>query len=57
MIWKYIIIFHRWASMGADGWSYSEVLPYFIKSEANDDPQLIKSGSSVITISFQWDLT
>ncbi len=30
--------------MGADGWSYSEVLPYFIKSEGNDDPQLIKSG-------------
>ena len=25
--------FDRWAKMGAEGWSYNEVLPYFIKSE------------------------
>ena len=24
-----------WASMGATGWSYEDVLPYFIKSENN----------------------
>lgn len=24
-----------WSSMGCDGWSYDEVLPYFIKSERN----------------------
>lgn len=25
--------FDRWAALGADGWSYAEVLPYFRKSE------------------------
>lgn len=25
-----------WRQMGCDGWSYSDVLPYFIKSEDND---------------------
>jgi len=24
-----------WASMGSTGWSYEDVLPYFIKSENN----------------------
>ena len=24
-----------WAAMGATGWSYEDVLPYFIKSENN----------------------
>ncbi len=36
----------RWANVfGADGWSYSEVLPYFIKSEQQTDPELSKSGN------------
>jgi len=26
-----------WASMGATGWSYEDVLPYFIKSENNQN--------------------
>ena len=25
--------YNNWAKMGADGWSYDEVLPYFLKSE------------------------
>ena len=25
--------YNRWAEMGADGWIYDEVLPYFLKSE------------------------
>jgi choline dehydrogenase-like flavoprotein len=28
--------FDDWASQGAVGWSYKELLPYFIKSEANE---------------------
>ncbi|MCU0437228.1 MAG: GMC family oxidoreductase N-terminal domain-containing protein [Raineya sp.] len=29
--------YNDWASMGCDGWSFEEVLPYFIKSEHNED--------------------
>jgi choline dehydrogenase len=28
--------FDDWAAMGNPGWSYAEVLPYFIRSESND---------------------
>ena len=28
--------YDHWASLGNDGWSYEEVLPYFIKSEHNE---------------------
>jgi len=27
--------YDTWAAMGATGWSYEDVLPYFIKSENN----------------------
>lgn len=29
-----------WAALGNYGWSYEEVLPYFIKSEDNRNPYL-----------------
>jgi len=29
--------FDQWADMGATGWSYREVLPYFTRSENNED--------------------
>jgi choline dehydrogenase len=29
--------YDEWAALGNRGWSYEEVLPYFIKSEANED--------------------
>jgi len=32
--------YDRWAQNGCDGWSYDEVLPYFIKSENNLRPSL-----------------
>ncbi|KAG1665350.1 Glucose dehydrogenase [FAD, quinone] [Nymphon striatum] len=32
--------YDSWAENGATGWSYQEVLPYFIKSEANTSPLL-----------------
>ncbi|PSL07444.1 GMC family oxidoreductase [Cecembia rubra] len=31
--------FNEWAALGNSGWSYDEVLPYFIKSEHNEDFQ------------------
>ncbi|OQV26099.1 Glucose dehydrogenase (FAD,quinone) [Hypsibius exemplaris] len=35
--------FDGWARNGATGWSWADVLPYFIKSENNNNPELRKS--------------
>ncbi|KAL2716003.1 hypothetical protein V1478_013679 [Vespula squamosa] len=35
--------YDKWARMGNTGWSYEEVLPYFLKSEDNRNPYLQKS--------------
>ncbi len=32
--------FDQWEKMGAKGWSYKDVLPYFKKSECNNNPEL-----------------
>ena len=31
-----------WAEEGNHGWSYADVLPYFLKSENNRDPEVSK---------------
>ncbi|KAJ8321795.1 hypothetical protein KUTeg_000266 [Tegillarca granosa] len=35
--------FDNWVKMGADGWSYDEVLPYFLKSEGTRIPEFENS--------------
>ena len=35
--------YDTWSALGNYGWSYDEVLPYFIKSEDNRNPYLAKS--------------
>ena len=36
--------YNRWADLGAYGWSWDEVLPYFIKSEDNQDSAVASNG-------------
>jgi choline dehydrogenase-like flavoprotein len=33
-----------WERLGNYGWSYDDVLPYFIKSEDNLNPYIVKNG-------------
>ncbi|KAH0950022.1 hypothetical protein HN011_000820 [Eciton burchellii] len=35
--------YDNWARLGNIGWSYDEVLPYFLKSEDNRNPYLVKT--------------
>ncbi|KAK7504981.1 hypothetical protein BaRGS_00004009 [Batillaria attramentaria] len=35
--------YNTWAEQGCEGWSYKEVLPYFIKSEDNTNEEYVKS--------------
>ncbi|XP_077980064.1 alcohol dehydrogenase [acceptor]-like [Glandiceps talaboti] len=35
--------FDSWARLGAKGWSYDEVLPYFLKSENNTNEEYLKT--------------
>jgi choline dehydrogenase-like flavoprotein len=37
----------QWAELGAEGWSYQHVLPYFKKSQNMQDQQLRKSGEFI----------
>lgn len=32
--------YDNWARIGNEGWSYEEVLPYFKKSEDNENPEV-----------------
>ncbi|KAH9421299.1 hypothetical protein DERP_013748 [Dermatophagoides pteronyssinus] len=36
--------YDRWVDLGAYGWSWHDVLPYFIKSEDNQDPNVASNG-------------
>ncbi|GIY76537.1 glucose dehydrogenase [Caerostris darwini] len=34
-----------WEKLGASGWSWKNVLPYFLKSEDNTDPEITSNGT------------
>jgi len=37
--------YDAWSSeIGCRGWSYDDVLPYFVKSETNTNKEFVKSG-------------
>jgi len=36
--------YDAWAAAGALGWSYKEVLPYFIKAEDQQNGDFIRTG-------------
>ena len=38
-----------WANQGATGWSYKDVLPYFIQSEDNQNGNYIRTGARIAT--------
>ena len=38
--------YDEWASQGASGWSYKDVLPYFIQSEDNQNGYYIRTGAT-----------
>lgn len=39
--------FDEWEQLGCKGWSYKDVLPYFIYCEKNTNPGYVKSGECV----------
>ncbi|XP_042913595.2 glucose dehydrogenase [FAD, quinone]-like, partial [Parasteatoda tepidariorum] len=36
--------YDRWADIGCEGWSWKDVYPYFLKSENNTDPAILRDG-------------
>lgn len=36
--------YDSWAKNGASGWAFNDVLPYFLKSENNENADFVKSG-------------
>ncbi|XP_043270245.1 glucose dehydrogenase [FAD, quinone]-like [Venturia canescens] len=36
--------YDEWARLGNEGWDYRSVLPYFLKSEKNEDPEIVDAS-------------
>ena len=41
--------YDNWANNGAAGWAYKDVLPYFIKSEDQQNGEFVRTGSHHLT--------
>jgi len=39
--------YDEWAANGAVGWSYKDILPYFIKSEDQRNGEFVRTGQSL----------
>ena len=42
--------YNRWAKDGAKGWSFKDVLPYFLKSEDNINADFVKTGKFIFAL-------
>ena len=42
--------YDHWHELGNQGWSWAEVLPYFMKSEDNKDPTIVNNGKNPIQL-------
>lgn len=45
--------YDNWVRMGAYGWSWEEVFPYFLKSEDNRDPSIAYNGKRAFCIALR----
>lgn len=43
--------YNDWAAQGADGWSYNDVFPYFLKLEDNRIASIATNGKELVTFS------
>lgn len=48
--------YDNWERMGAKGWSWKDVFPYFLKSEDNRDASLVDEGKYVRLHMIKYDL-
>lgn len=44
--------YDNWAAMGAEGWSYQDVFPYFLKLEDNRNLEYLANGKYFTIIQF-----
>ncbi len=46
--------YDSWASNGATGWGYKDVLPYFIKAEDQQNGEFVRTGETCIKPSSEY---
>jgi len=40
--------YDSWATAGAVGWAYKDVLPYFIKAEDQQNGEFVRTGTMIL---------
>ena len=45
--------YDEWEESGCEGWGYDDVLPYFIKTENNQNEEFVKSGTGILKQSYR----